>query len=133
MAEASKKRKDLSLQEKQRILELSRMSQHSAAVRLKISQPLLCKILTDRTLKRQHLPISTYRSTLTDQHLPTSTYRSALTDQHSPISIYRSALTDQHLPISTYRSTFNDQHSPISTYRSEHGSEESMIGEGQSS
>jgi len=53
MAEASKKRKDLSLQEKQRILEcndkLSRMSQRSAAVHLKISQPLLCKILKNRS------------------------------------------------------------------------------------
>ena len=52
MAEASKKRKDLSLQEKQRILKcydkLPKMSQHSAAVHLKISQPLLCKILTNR-------------------------------------------------------------------------------------
>jgi hypothetical protein len=49
MAEASKKRKDLSLQEKQRILEcynkLPKMSHSSAAVHLKISQPLLCKIL----------------------------------------------------------------------------------------
>jgi methionyl-tRNA synthetase len=49
MAESSKKRKDLSLQEKQRILEcynkLPKMSQSSAAVHLKISQPLLCKIL----------------------------------------------------------------------------------------
>jgi hypothetical protein len=53
MAEASKKRKDLSLQEKQRILEcydkLPKMSQHSDAVRLKISQPLLCKILKNRS------------------------------------------------------------------------------------
>jgi DNA-binding MarR family transcriptional regulator len=49
MAEASKKRKDLSLQEKQIILEcydmLPKNSQRSAAVLLKISQPLLCKIL----------------------------------------------------------------------------------------
>src|SRR5215469_1824476 len=49
MAEASKKRKDLFLQEKQRILEcydkLLKMSQRSAAVHLRISQPLLCKIL----------------------------------------------------------------------------------------
>jgi hypothetical protein len=53
MAEASKKRKDLSLQEKQRILEcyenLPKMSQRSAAVHLKISQPLLCKILKNRS------------------------------------------------------------------------------------
>ena len=64
MAEASKKRKDLSLQEKQRILEcykkLPKMSQRSAVVHLKISQPLLCKILkTDQTLKLQHLPMRT--------------------------------------------------------------------------
>jgi hypothetical protein len=49
MAEASKKRKDLSIQEKQRILEyyekLPKMSQRNAAVHSKISQPLLCKIL----------------------------------------------------------------------------------------
>jgi hypothetical protein len=53
MAEASMKHKDLSLQEKQRILEcydkLPKMSQHSAAGRLKISQPLLCKILKNRS------------------------------------------------------------------------------------
>ena len=53
MAEASKKRKDLSLQVKQGILEccdkLPKMSQHSAAVHLKISQPLLCKILKNRS------------------------------------------------------------------------------------
>jgi hypothetical protein len=53
MAEASKKCKDLSLQEKQRILDcydkLPKMSQHSAAVHLKISQPLLCKILKNRS------------------------------------------------------------------------------------
>jgi hypothetical protein len=52
MAEASKKCKDLSLQEKQRILEcynnLPKMSQHSVAVCIKISQPLLCKILKNR-------------------------------------------------------------------------------------
>jgi hypothetical protein len=46
MAEASKKHKGLFLQEKQRILEcydkFPKMSQLSAAVRLKISQPLLC-------------------------------------------------------------------------------------------
>jgi hypothetical protein len=51
MAEASKKRKDLSLQEKQRILEcydkLPKMSQRSAAVRLRISH--LCKILKNRS------------------------------------------------------------------------------------
>jgi len=36
------------------------MSQRSAAVHLKISQPLLCKILkTDQTLKLQHLPMRT--------------------------------------------------------------------------
>jgi hypothetical protein len=49
MAEASKKLKEMSFQEKQRILEcydkLPKMSQCSAAVHLKISQPLLCKIL----------------------------------------------------------------------------------------
>ena len=49
MAEASKKRKDLFLKEKQRILEcydkLPRMSQRSEAVHLKISQPFSCKIL----------------------------------------------------------------------------------------
>jgi hypothetical protein len=53
MAQASKKRKDLSLQEKQRTLEcydkLRRMSQRSAAVCLKISQPLLFKILKNRS------------------------------------------------------------------------------------
>jgi DNA-binding MarR family transcriptional regulator len=53
MAEASKKHKDLSLQEQQIILEcydkLPKMSQSSAAVRLKISQPLLCKILKNRS------------------------------------------------------------------------------------
>jgi hypothetical protein len=53
MAEASKNRKDLSLQEKQRILEfydkVPKMSQCSAAVRLNISQPLLCKILKSRS------------------------------------------------------------------------------------
>src|SRR5215469_6116472 len=64
MAEASKKRKDLSLQEKQRILErydkLPRMSQRSAAVHLKISQPLLCKILKNRSdIEIQHLPMRT--------------------------------------------------------------------------
>ena len=53
MAEASKKREDLSLQEKQRILEcydkLPKMGQRSAAVHLKISQPLLCEILKNRS------------------------------------------------------------------------------------
>jgi hypothetical protein len=53
IAEASKKRKDLSLQEKQTILEsydkLPKMSQRSVAVFLKISQPLLCKILKNRS------------------------------------------------------------------------------------
>jgi hypothetical protein len=53
MAEASKKRKDLSLQGKQRILEcydkLPKMSLRSAAVCLKISQPLICKILKNRS------------------------------------------------------------------------------------
>jgi hypothetical protein len=53
MAEASKQHKDLSLQEKQRILEwyekLPRMSQCSVAVHLKISQPLLYKILKNRS------------------------------------------------------------------------------------
>jgi hypothetical protein len=53
MAEASKKRKDSSLQEKQIILEcydkLPTMIQRSAAVRLKILQPLLCKILKNRS------------------------------------------------------------------------------------
>jgi hypothetical protein len=53
LAEASKKRKDLSLQKKQIILEcydkLPKMSQHIAAVLLKISQPLLCKILKNRS------------------------------------------------------------------------------------
>jgi hypothetical protein len=47
IAEASKKRKDLSLQEKQIILEcydkLPKINQRSAAALLKISQPLLCK------------------------------------------------------------------------------------------
>jgi hypothetical protein len=49
MAEEKKKRIDLSLQEKRKILErydqLPKMSQRNAAVYLKISQPLLCKIL----------------------------------------------------------------------------------------
>jgi hypothetical protein len=53
MAEASMKRKDLSLQEKRRILEcydkLPKMGQRSAAVRLNISQPLLCKNLKSRS------------------------------------------------------------------------------------
>jgi hypothetical protein len=53
MAEAIKNRKDLSLQDKQIILEcydrLPKMSQRSAAVLLKISQPLLCKILKNRS------------------------------------------------------------------------------------
>jgi hypothetical protein len=53
MAEASKKRKDLSLQEKQIILEcynkLLKVSQRSAVVILKISQPLLCKILKNKS------------------------------------------------------------------------------------
>jgi hypothetical protein len=53
MAEASKKRKNLSLQEKQRIVEcydkLPKMSQRSEAVHLKFSQPLLCKILKNRS------------------------------------------------------------------------------------
>ena len=50
MAEEKKKHIDLSLQEKQKILErydkLPKMSQRNAAVHLKISPPLLCKILT---------------------------------------------------------------------------------------
>jgi hypothetical protein len=53
MAEASKKRKHLSLQEKQIILEcydkLPKINQRSAAVRLNISHPLLCKILKNRS------------------------------------------------------------------------------------
>jgi hypothetical protein len=53
MAEASKKHKDLSIEEKQRILEcynkLPKMRQRSAVVHLKISQPLLCKILKNRS------------------------------------------------------------------------------------
>jgi hypothetical protein len=56
MAEASMKRKGLFIQEKQIILEhydkLPKVSQRSAAVRLKISQLLSCKILkTYQTLK----------------------------------------------------------------------------------
>ncbi|XP_023218683.1 tigger transposable element-derived protein 4-like [Centruroides sculpturatus] len=53
MAETKKKRKDLSLKEKQEILQrydkLPTMSQRKAAAQLKISQPLLCKILKNRT------------------------------------------------------------------------------------
>jgi hypothetical protein len=53
MAEASKKRNVLSLQEKQIILEsydkLPKMSQRIAAVLLKISQPLVFKILKNRS------------------------------------------------------------------------------------
>lgn len=53
MTERSKKRKDLSFQEKLEILEfydkLPKMSQRRAAVHLKISQPLLCKILKNRS------------------------------------------------------------------------------------
>jgi hypothetical protein len=53
MTQANKKRKDFSLQEKQIILEcydkLPKMSQSSAAVLLKILQPLLCKILKNRS------------------------------------------------------------------------------------
>jgi hypothetical protein len=52
MAEASKKRKDLFLQEKQIILEcydkLPKKSQRIAAVLLKLSHPLLCKRLKNR-------------------------------------------------------------------------------------
>lgn len=52
MADKSKKRTDLSLQEKKNILEcydkLPKMSQRNAAVHLKVSQPLLCKILKNR-------------------------------------------------------------------------------------
>jgi hypothetical protein len=65
MAEAIKKHKVLSLEEKQRILEcydrLPKKSQRIAAVLLKISQPVLCKILkkTDQTLKLQHFPMTT--------------------------------------------------------------------------
>jgi uncharacterized protein YaaW (UPF0174 family) len=64
VAEASKKRKDLSVQGKQIVLErcdkLPKMSQRSAAVLLQISQPLLCKILKNRSdietsrIGRQH-------------------------------------------------------------------------------
>jgi hypothetical protein len=47
IAEAGKKRKDLSLQEKQRLFECydkwPKMSQRIVAVHLKISKPLLCK------------------------------------------------------------------------------------------
>jgi hypothetical protein len=54
-AEASTKHKDLSLQEKQRTLEcyvkLPEMSQRSAAVHLKISQPLLCKSLKKKQIR----------------------------------------------------------------------------------
>jgi hypothetical protein len=53
LAEASKKRKDLSLQGKQITLEcydkLPKMSQRIAAVRLKLLQPLLCKSLKNRS------------------------------------------------------------------------------------
>lgn len=53
MKEVNKKRKDLSLQEKLNILgyydKLPKMSQRSAAVYLNISQPLLCKILKNRS------------------------------------------------------------------------------------
>jgi hypothetical protein len=53
MAEASMKCKDLSFQEKQIILEcynkLLKASQRNAVVILKISQPLLCKILKNRS------------------------------------------------------------------------------------
>jgi hypothetical protein len=53
MAEGNKKRKDFSVQEKQIILmcyhKLPKMSQRGAAVLLKISQPLLCKILKNRS------------------------------------------------------------------------------------
>ena len=64
MAAASKKRKDLTLQEKQRILEcynkLPKMSQCSAAVHLKISHPLLCKIFKNRPdIETTTLPMRT--------------------------------------------------------------------------
>jgi hypothetical protein len=64
MAEANKKRKDLSLQEKQTILEcynkLPKRSQRIETGLLKILQPLLCKFLkTELTLKLQHVPIRT--------------------------------------------------------------------------
>ena len=53
MAEEKKKCIDLRLQEKRKILEqydkLPKMSQRNAAVHLKISQPLLCKILKNRS------------------------------------------------------------------------------------
>lgn len=53
MTEEKKKRMDLSLQEKQKILEiydkLPKMSQRNAAAHLKISQPFLCKILKNRS------------------------------------------------------------------------------------
>jgi len=53
MTEASKKCKDLSLQDKQRILQcydkLPKISQCSADVQLKISQPLLYNILKNRS------------------------------------------------------------------------------------
>ena len=48
-----KKRRDLSIKEKVTILEsydkLPKMGQREAAAKLKISQPLLCKILENRT------------------------------------------------------------------------------------
>jgi hypothetical protein len=53
MAEASKKRKDLSLQEKQIILEcynkLPKVSQRNAVVILKISKQILCRILKNKS------------------------------------------------------------------------------------
>ena len=50
MAEEKKKRIDLSLQESvERYDKLPKMSQRNAAVHLKISQPLLCKILKNRS------------------------------------------------------------------------------------
>jgi hypothetical protein len=64
MAEASKKRKDLSLQEKKIVLEcynkLPKVNQRNGVVILKISQPLLCKILKkNQTFKFQHLTMRT--------------------------------------------------------------------------
>ena len=53
MAEEKKKRINLSQQEKRKILErydkLPKISQQNATVHLKISQPLLCKILKNRS------------------------------------------------------------------------------------
>ena len=96
MAEEKKKRIDLSLQEKRTILErydkLPKMSQQNVAVHLKISQPLLCKILKNRS--------NIETSQISNQNMDRKRERSGKDKQvESALKIWFSNVREKNAPI----------------------------------